>query len=306
MGPCEQANVTLGGETASNLPIQVVSSSNSVAVPSSCSDGGSNANTVASLGANGILGVGSEPTDCFADGANVCSASYGLSSPLPIYYTCSGASCSPAYIVTANEVANPAVLFPTDNNGVIVELSSVSGSAASVGGSLIFGIGTESNNQLPSGTPVLTQTCGEFTTEFDGSSYGITNSDYCTGPGSFIDSGSNGLFFPDASIPACSANTTDGNLSSWYCPTSTENLTATNYGANGASSGASFSVANAQTLFTSPSTGADNAYSQLGGPNIPGYGFDWGLPFFYGNNVYVSIDGEKMPSGTPAAPWWAY
>jgi len=303
-GPVLGADVTLGSETANSLPIHVISGS-SAAVPGSCSEGGTAANTLASLGANGILGVGSEPTDCFADDTNVCAPGV-VSSPLPVYYTCTGDTCSPAYMATANEVANPAVYFSADNNGVIVELPSVSGSAATVTGSLVFGIGTQSNNQLPASDTVLTLTCGLFTTEFDGSSYGITNATKCTGPGSFIDSGSNAYFFPDATIPLCPSNTPYGNLSAWYCPSSTENLSATNYGANGTSLATSFSVANAETLFTSPSTEADAALSQLGGVNPTGYGFDWGLPFFYGNNVYVSIDGQKMPSGTPAAPWWAY
>jgi hypothetical protein len=260
-GPVQQADVSLGGETASALPIQVISSSTS-GIPTSCSNGSTlNENTVASLGANGILGVGSERTDCFLDGASVCSPGEGLSSPpFPAYYTCSGSSCSPAFISTADQVTNPVVLFPTDNNGVIVELPSVSGSAST-----------------------------------------------CAGPGSFIDSGSNGLFFPNtANIPACSANTPVGDLSSFYCPTSTESFSATNSGANGTSMTTSFSVANAETLFTATSTSSDAALSGLAGLNPTGVGFDWGLPFFYGVNVYSSIDGQTMPSGEPAAPWWAY
>ncbi len=306
-GPVQQADVTLGGETAGNLPIQVVSSSDT-GIPSSCSNGGTNANTVANFGANGILGVGSEPTDCFfEDIGDACSSSSGQSSPPSgFYYTCSGNSCSPAFISTAGQVANPAVLFPSDNNGVIVELPSVSGSAAAVTGSLVFGIGTEQNNQLPSSASVFTLTCDLFTTEFENNTYGVNSA--CAGPASFIDSGSSALYFPDPGnvIPTCPANTPAGNLSSWYCPSSTESYSATNYGANGTSKATSFSVANAETLFTSASTDADAALGQLGGLNPTGYGFDWGLPFFYGNKVYVSIDGQKMPSGAPAAPWWAY
>ncbi len=37
-----------------------------------------------------------------------------------------------------------------------------------------------------------------------------------------------------------------------------------------------------------------------------GYGFDWGLPFFYGVNVYNAIEGQQVPNGAPPAPWWAY
>ena len=307
-GPVQQADVTLGGETANKLPIQVISSSDT-GIPSSCSNGSTlNENTQASLGANGILGVGSEPTDCFYDGGSVCNPGSGLSSPpYPAYYTCSGSSCSPAFISTADQVANPVVLFPTDNNGVVVELPSVSGSAATISGSLVFGIGTESNNQLPGTATVFTLTCDDFTTEFAGNTYGITNAETCAGAGSFIDSGSNALFFPNATnLPVCPKDTPVGDLSSFYCPTSTENLSATNSGGNGKTKTTSFSVANAETLFTATSTETDAAFSGLAGLNPSGFGFDWGLPLFYGVNVYSSIDGQNMPSGEPAAPWWAY
>jgi len=306
-GPVLEADVTLGGETASKLPIQMISTSTDV--PTSCSNGSNmNENTLSSLGANGLLGVGSEPTDCFYDGASVCDQSFGLSSPpYPAYYTCSGSACSPAFIATGAQVANPVVLFPADNNGVIVELPAVSGSAATVSGSLVFGIGTESNNQLPSTATIFTLTCDDFTTTFDGQTYGITNSTTCAGPGSFIDSGSNGLYFPNAAgIPTCPSNTPVGDLSSFYCPTSTDNLSATMEGAGGTSKSTTFNVQNAESLFTSSSTESDAAFSGLAGANPSGVGFDWGLPFFYGVNLYSSIDGQSVPSGAPAAPWWAH
>ena len=306
-GPVQGADVTLGGETASNLPIQVISTSTNV--PSSCSNGSNlNENTLATLGANGILGVGNERTDCFFDGASVCSPSSGLSSaPYPAYYTCSGAACSPAFIPTSNQVANPVALFPKDNNGVIVELPAVSGSEAIVSGSLVFGIGTESNNQLPSSATIFTLTCDEFTTTFEGQTYGISNPTTCMGAGSFIDSGSNGLFFPNASkIPVCPSDTAAGDLSSFYCPGSTESLTATQLGTEGTTKNVSFNVQNAESLFTNSSTEADAAFSGLAGTNPSGVGFDWGLPFFYGVNLYSSIDGQSMPTGAPSAPWWAY
>lgn len=306
-GPVQQADVTLGGETASKLPLQIISTSTDV--PTSCSNGSTmNENTLASLGANGLLGVGTEPTDCFYQGASVCSPSYGLSSPpYPAYYTCSGTSCSPAFVATSDQVSNPVVLFPSDNNGVIVELPAVSGSAATISGSLVFGIGTESNNQLPSGATIFTLTCDDFTTTFDGQTYGITNPTSCAGTGSFIDSGSNGLYFPNAAnLPLCPTNTAVGDLSSFYCPASTDNISATQQGAGGTSKSVSFSVQNAESLFTSSSTESDAALSGLAGTNPSGVGFDWGLPFFYGVNLYSSIDGESVPSGTPAAPWWAH
>jgi len=307
-GPVEKGDVSLGSETASSVPIHVISSANT-GIPSSCSNGATeNDNTAALLGANGLLGVGIEPTDCFYAGISVCDPSAGLSSaPYPAYYTCSGNSCSPAFVATASQVTNPVALFAKDNNGVIVELPAASSPAATLSGNLVFGIGTESNNQLPSDAAVFTLTCDDFTTDFDGQTYGITNSTTCAGPASFIDSGSNALYFPNATnMTECSSNTLVGDLSGLYCPGSTQNFTATNKGANGTAKAASFSVANAESLFTNAATAADAVQPTLAGTNPTGYGFDWGLPFFYGVNIYNAIDGQSMPSGAPGAPWWAY
>ena len=303
-GTVQTATVTLAGETASNIPIQVISNS-SANLPSTCSNGNppGDENTQSTLGANGILGVGLEPIDCGA----ACDPSGGLASPpFPAYYTCSSLPCSPAFVTEANQVTNPVVLFPVDNNGVIVELPSVSGSAATVTGSLIFGIGTEANNQVSSSATVLTLVCDAFTTAFDGQTFGITDTTNCTGPGSFIDSGSNGLFFPNVpNIPTCPTNTPVGDLSSFYCPTSLQSVSATNAGTSGATKVPNFSVDNAENLFTA-STSSDAAFSTLAGPNLSSAGFDWGLPFFYGINVYSAIDGQSVPSNLPATPWWAY
>ncbi len=307
-GPVQQADVTLGGETASKVPIHVISSS-TTGVPSSCSNGGSeNDNTAILLGANGILGIGVEPTDCFYAGTSACAPTSGLSSPpYPAYYTCSGNSCSPAFVAKASQVANPAVYFASDNNGVIVELPSASNPTATMSGSLVFGIGTESNNQLSSSATVFTLTCDAFTTIFDSQTFGVTNATTCAGPYSFIDSGSNALFFPNVpNIPECPSNSQAGNLSGFYCPTTTENFSATNKGEDGTSKSTSFSVANTDALFTNEATASDAVQPALGGTNPTGYGFDWGLPLFYGVNVYNAIDGQSVPSGTPAAPWWAY
>ena len=307
-GPVQEADVKLGGETAAKLPIQVISSS-TTGIPSSCSNGSTlNENSQALLGANGILGVGLEPTDCFYAGGSVCDPNSGLANPpSPAYYTCSGANCKPAFIIAANQVANPVALFPTNNNGVIVELPAVSGNAATVSGSLVFGIGTESNNQLPGSATVFTLACDEFTTIFDSQSFGITNAMTCAGPGSFIDSGSNGLYFPNVTnIPVCSKNTPVGDLSSFYCPASTESFTATDEGEDGSKEANKFSVENAEAVFTNAATASDAALDGLAGANPTGVGFDWGLPFFFGVKVYNAIDGQTVPSGLPAGPWWAY
>jgi len=304
-GQVQAATLTLGGETAKNVPIQVVS--DSIAnIPTSCSNNNltEDENTQAGLGANGILGVGLEPYDC----GLACDPSQSVvgGPPVPAYYTCASLPCTPQFVAEANQVTNPVIDFSTDNNGVIVELPAVSGSAATVTGSLIFGIGTESNNQLPSTATVFTLVCDTFTTDFDGTSYGSTYSasSGCSGPGSFIDSGSNGLFFPNttANIPVC-----PGELSSFYCPSSLLTLSATNIDPNntGTTKVTTFSIDNAQNLFANSPTDSYAAFATLGGLNPPNFGFDWGLPFFYGVNVYSAIDGQTV-TGQTTTPWWAY
>lgn len=91
-----------------------------------------------------------------------------------------------------------------------------------------------------------------------------------------------------------------------YCPTATENLSATNQGANGATGTVSFVVGNADTLLTANPN--DAAINGLAGPtsSTPSflYDFDWGLPFFFGRKVFTVIEGANTPAG--AGPYVAY
>jgi|HubBroStandDraft_6_1064221.scaffolds.fasta_scaffold44815_2 hypothetical protein len=281
-GPVQTADMTIAGEEAKSLPIQVIGSSNFSTIPAGCTSFGPPEDDLATLGANGILGVGSFPQDC----GSACTTS-GASNP-GLYYSCPASGCAVTTESISSQVQNPVVLFAKDNNGVIIELPAVSGAETSVSGSLIFGIGTESNNGLGSATVyTIDPSTGNFTTVFNGTSYADA---------SFIDSGSNALYFLDSNttgIPTC----TDASF--WYCPTATQNLSATNQGTNGASGSVNFVVANADTLTANLSTGVANG---LAGPD-PGT-FDWGLPFFYGRNVYTAIEGQNTPAG--AGPYWAY
>jgi hypothetical protein len=301
-GAAEVADVEMAGEKASSETIQVIEdpAAGTFTIPANCANGLDEDNQ-AGLGANGILGIGPEPVDC----GLACDPNGGEQfPPEPFYYLCaSGTTCTPSFVscgaicgdTAANQqVANPVALFTTDNNGTIVELPTLSGAAATSTGSLIFGIGTQTNNQVPTTATIFTLDDEDtFSVTFNGTTYNSGN-----GTPSFIDLGSNAYFFPDTAIPACTDN------SSFYCPTSLLNLSAVNLGTNNATGTVDFAIDNADTLFTEGG-GADAAFSTLGGPNVGG-GFDYGLPFFYGKNVFTSIDGAAVPSGTPAAPWWAY
>jgi hypothetical protein len=279
-GPVAAAEVELAGEIAPSVPIQLIGASGFPAVPAACDTGGTAANTVEVLGAYGILGIGVFPQDC----GSACASA---GSTLPgIYFGCPSSGCVAEAVAVEQQVQNPVVLFPQDNNGVVISFPALSPSGGeSVSGSLIFGIGTQSNNALSGVQIYTTNTEGNFTVTFNGVNY----------TDSFVDSGSNGLFFLSAAtlgVPVCS------NQPSFYCPSATLNTTAITTGINNASSTIALSVANADQLFAT----GNNGFNNLGGPGFGG--FDLGLPFFYGRYVYVAIQGQGTTSGV--GPFWAF
>ena len=282
-GPVVTADIQIAGEKAGSVPFQVISASPSFAAPSDCaSGGGPNDNTVTALGANGLLGIGNFQQDC---GTACAPASTSIP---PMYYLCPNSVCSVATVPVTSQLQNPVALFPQDNNGVLISLPSIAATGqASVSGSLIFGIGTQSNNALGSAKVYTTDASGNFATTYNGIQYNK----------SFIDSGSNGLYFLDAAtagITACS----DG--SGFYCPASITSFTATNTGINGTTGPVTFSIANKDTLLASSNAALDD----LGGSSAGTKYFDFGLPFFYGRNVFIGIEGLTSPGGT--GPYWAY
>jgi hypothetical protein len=178
-------------------------------------------------------------------------------------------------------------LFAADNNGVIIELPAVNSPQLSVTGSMIFGIGTQSDNALGSATVFsLDQTTFGFTTTYNNVAYS----------GSFIDSGSNGIFFLDTATTGMAV--CPSPASAWYCPASTTQFNVTNQATGGSPHALTFSVGNFDEL----TAGSNAAIDDLAGPNTGT--FDFGLPFFYGRNVYTSIAGTTAPGGP--TPYWAY
>jgi len=286
-GPVRMADVTISSETASNIPVNVDGDAAFTAIPASCSSGGVSDNNLASLGANGILGVGLFSEDC----GPACVS--GGAPPLGTYFSCPASGCVPAFVSLAQQVQNPVAHFATDNNGVILELPAVGANgAATATGALVFGIGTQSNNGLGSAVVLAANGNGDFTTTFAGQN--VTRS--------FIDSGSNGIFFLDASTTGIAACSKNSSTPGFYCPSATQNLTATQKAVSPstATSAVAFSIANANNLVNA--NPASTAFNNLGGPSA-GI-FDWGLPFFLGRNVFVAIAGKSTPGGT--GPYWAY
>jgi hypothetical protein len=281
-GSVRTADVKIAGETAASLPIQVIDP-NYATVPASCANTGTSRNTPSALAANGILGIGVFKHDCGA----ACAAQAVAGT----YYTCPAAGCASLAVAEPLQVANPIPYFATDNNGAIVSLPAVSSTgAASLAGQLIFGIGTQSNNGLGASAQVLAANAstGDFTTVQDGTTY----------TRSLIDSGSTGIFFATSEMSACASPN-----NAYYCPASNEQFSAVNEGVNGVTSAVSFMVGNATAI--ADTSDGDAVLPLLAGPAfVTSSVFDWGLPFFYGRNIYAAIEQESTPGG--AGPYFAY
>ena len=282
-GSIRTADIKIAGEVASSVAVQVIGDSKFSTVPANCSKAGRPMDDQKSLLANGIIGIGPFRQDCPA-------CSIAISNP-GLYYACpTSTTCTVTTEAISQQVQNPVWMFPVDNNGTILELPSIpAAGVTSVSGSLIFGIGTQSNNGMGSAKVFTLDGNGFFTTQFDGASYSK----------SFVDSGSNGFFFDNtnAKLPT----SCNPGISGFYCPSTTQNFSATQQGGNGTSNTVNFSIANANVLFCS--TCNNWAFNDLGGPSANT--FDWGLPFFFGRNVITAIESQPTPAGIPG-PYVAY
>jgi len=274
-GTVRTADVKIAGESAQGVAIQVIGDAALPNVPETCSSSGPPENTVESFGANGLLGVGAFAQDC----GSACAQQ-----ALPgAYYTCPSAACTPLQVALTQQLQNPVTLFATDNNGVVIELPSIAaGGAATAAGSLIFGIGTQADNALGSATVLTTDPAtGNIVTTYGGNSYA----------NSYIDAGTNFVAFGIDAYPICTQIAIG-----FYCPTTTQAITATLKGVNLATSTVAYSFGNADALMgANPSF---YAFDDIAGPGGDDVTFAWGLPFFYGRNVYTAIEGRATPGGT--------
>jgi Protein of unknown function (DUF3443) len=300
-GPVAKADVSIGGELASNLSVNIINDNGSYAatVPSSCTSMSTNTslNSVSAFAANGILGVGIFDQDCGTSCRDCASLTNGCNTAnSDLYYSCNTTTdtCAFTPVALTAQVRNPVALFAADNNGIILQLPLLPAAGqAGATGSLIFGIATQSNNALGNAFVLTTDSNGNFTTIYKSQ----------TLASSFIDSGSNGFYFPDSSIPVCPNTTASPHASDFYCPTSTLPLTASNQGQDGSTNMVSFQITSLNNL-----NGSFYASATLGGPAaanaVLGKYFDWGLPFFYGKSVYTAIEGKQ--AGSTLGPYYAY
>jgi Protein of unknown function (DUF3443) len=269
-GPVQIADVVLGTAPPVRVPIQVITPTfgGQTASSNPCNDTVDTDPDEANL--NGILGIGLFRQDC----GSACERN----SNNTLYFSCAAGSCAGAVVALADQVQNPVWLLPSGNNGVVLTLPNVPVSGApSVTGSLILGIDAAASTTPPSAV-LPTDEFGFVTTVYKGRTFNQ----------SFIDSGSNGFFFPDASLAGCPMA-----LAPFYCPASPVNLSAT----LGGQTVVPFQVANAERLVET----RNFAFNNLGGDFST---FDWGLPFFLGRTVFVGI--EDQPSSLGRGPFFAF
>ncbi|TDN67972.1 DUF3443 domain-containing protein [Paraburkholderia sp. BL10I2N1] len=272
-GTVRSADVIVGQKLASAIPIQVVG--DLTTVPAGCT--GVAENTVAQLHVNGILGVGVAPYDCGAGCQNAASSNY---------FGCVNGNCTAVGVSTAQQVANPVPRFTGDNNGLIVQLPPVPNTGApSATGTLVFGIGTQSNNPLAAAQTFTSNAAGDLV---NSTFNNVTVS-------AFFDTGSNGYFFNDTSLPVCGSNEPG-----FYCPATAQTRPATVRGSNSSTATITMSIVSAATLV---SNGSNYAFNTLAGPGVNGTSVDFGLPFFFGRYVYYGID-QRASSGP--APFIAF
>jgi hypothetical protein len=270
-GSVRAADVSIGGESVSALPIQVVNDSSVPAIPRGCSSLGSNFGVGGS--SNGILGIGVFAQDC--GGSCALSANNGT------YYSCDASSCVGSAAPLASQVTNPTALFAADNNGAVVTLPTVPlTGTSSASGTLTFGIGTRANNQLGGATVYAASSSGGVQTTYNGTRYAA-----------FFDTGSNALSFQDPNLPQCSGG--------FYCPATPQTLSAIVTSATGVSTTVSFTIEGLQSVSSTAVAAPVGA-----NPSSLGRAFDWGLPFFFGRTVFVARSGAVTPAGP--GPYWAF
>lgn len=310
------ADVKIAGESAPQIPVQILGGASGNA-PASCLTvpvnpnlpNGGNLDTQQSLGANGILGIGNGgaqgPWDC----GSFCATNAAGSR----YYLCPGGTCQQAAVPTNDQSTNPIAAFiSSDTNGLVITLPAVGATGSStVSGTMSFGVGTQSDNAIASGTTLYAMDqCDDFPTiAFNSVNYTDTFCNTGTGTsfGGFLDTGSNGLFISDATtlasfgISDCASNTSGFGF---YCvsgggTTSLSNIALSGNGGVG-SGKVTLNIESATTLVNTNNAVFNDLGSDSGtGPSSDF--FDFGLPFFLGRTVAIGITGATGQSSMTSA-----
>jgi|SRR5579872_210327 len=251
-GPVVTADIQLSSELAPGASIQLMGDT-TFATPNNCSNGLSAFSSPQQAGFNGILGVWG-----LSDCGNSCTVGN-----FAYYWGCASSTCQPYPQAPAQPVSNPVSLFATDNNGVVFDMPGVPSSGAlNLQGSLYFGVGTQSNNQLGSAT----QYGLPMSTQINGATYQV-GMDTGTPLVEYLNDNLAG------GLPLCGP---------YYCPSSPVNFDFVVTGNNGAAFNANIPVADPTTILQQGMT-ADPTMAGPGGNFVV-----LGFPFFYNMKIFVS------------------
>jgi hypothetical protein len=288
-GPMVLADVELGQELASSVPIQVIDNSygdGSTACVRGIKayDAAEHLNVTpttqtATTGFNGLVGVNFLAQDC---------GSYCVThNDADLYYSCTGTTCTGSTAALNVQITNPVSKMNYDNNGVTMYFPPTTATGLnSLYGQMYLGIGTQPNNTPNSSVKTLTADSNESDSNF--------SMFYTTWQGTqiagFIDSGSACNFFPSTSGSLAEDSYGDYNT--------VTGLTATQMGYNGVQSVVKFNVASVNSSNVQPYCAASL------GSSFASSDFDWGFPFFVGRTVYVGMEGATSSLGTGL--YWAY
>ena len=282
-GSVNLADVQVADGKGSNIEIHLLDDvTTNAVIPPTCSNGGQSINKPSAFGTNGVLGVSVFNEDCPNCATNPLAG---------VYYDCASDSCATT-VPLAMQVRNPLYQFPTNNNGVIIQLPMINvAGQTSAAGTLILGIDTQANNQLGGATVLsVDPAMGYFTTNFNGIALRK----------SFIDSGTNFFIFSDTALPTCKVYTT------YYCPNNATTLTAINQGQgqSQATSTVTLSIVDADAVFAA--NPGNTVFQNIAAiaPTYLANTFDWGLPFFFGRRVYIAFERQTTSAGT--GPFVAY
>jgi hypothetical protein len=295
-GPLAQADVRIGGEIAAGVPVQLIDDVEPPVAPPTAdcvtAAAGSLLQSLDSLQAKAILGVGMLRHDC----GLVCQQG-PPSGGYDLYYAC-GVACTPTAVPPEQQVQNPVAFFAVNNNGTIVSLPAVPDNGAVLArGRLVFGIGTQANNQIAPEAHIYSVDPNPANDAYLYIGTTVAGTRY---PYAYVDSGSNGLFFDDPTLSRrCAGN--NGVDGQWYCPSTAQARTADIDDPFGSRGQVTFSIASADALFATGNVAFANLGGAAGAANAGA--FVWGLPLFFGRPVYTSIWGQALAAN---GPWWAF
>jgi hypothetical protein len=274
--------------------------------------------SAAQLGANGILGIGSTTLDCglycedppaYHVNANDPDGSSNLYFACPVGGT-NSANCSLTPVDRNLQVFNPVAALPAPyNNGVLLKMPAIPANnpgAQTAQGELVLGIDVNNMpaNRVYLGVNTASNSYLSIKTVFNGHTF----------DNSYLDTGTNGMFFHDTSIAACDLTPaqTETVFSYWYCPATTRTGLIAQLSDGDPSANppvpVAFQIANYARLSLTNNTAFSDLAGAVNGRSGASYvadthTFAWGMPFFYGKQVYMSI--WQQP-GSLSGPWYAW